>query len=131
MGKHPVVHQQSFGLKRSVDAEGRAESGEQVPLREFSDGCALLFRRSSGFRDHWASSMSTVYQIPAVQGETALQKAISIMLRRYMQTHAATMAPDPAIAPGVVALRFAWWLFDHAEELEAIAVGMEEGQKQK
>jgi hypothetical protein len=75
--------------------------------------------------------MSSVYQIPAVQGKTALQKAISIMLRRYMQTQSLTMPADPATAPGVVALRFAWWLFDHAEELEAVAVGMEEGEKQK
>lgn len=73
--------------------------------------------------------MTNTYQIPAVQGEIGLQKAVSVMLRRYLQTYAPSM-PDPAVAPGVLALRFAWWLLDHPEELEAAAVEME-GKKLK
>ena len=47
-----------------------------------------------------------------------------------MQTYAPSMPDDPALAPGVVALRFARWLFDHAEELKAAAVEIE-GKKLK
>lgn len=69
--------------------------------------------------------MTSTYEIPEIQGDTGLQKAISFMLRQYMQTCTDSMPSDPAIAPGLVALRFAWWLFDHPEELEAAAVEME------
>lgn len=70
--------------------------------------------------------MTQKHEIPPVQGETALQKAISVMLRRYMESHAAMLPSDP----GMLALKFAWWLFDHPEELEAAAVEME-GKKEK
>lgn len=66
-------------------------------------------------------SLTQNYEIPAVQGETGLQKAISVMLRRFMEINAAALPADP----GMLALRFAWWLFDHPEELEATAVEME------
>jgi hypothetical protein len=59
------------------------------------------------------------YDIPAIQGESALQMAISLMLRRYMESDETPASEDPAGAPGLMALRFAWWLLDHAEELEA------------
>ena len=65
--------------------------------------------------------MTHNYDIPAMQGETELQKAISVMLRRFMEINVASLPTDP----GILALRFAWWLFDHPEELEAIAVEME------
>ena len=65
--------------------------------------------------------MTQKYEFPPVQGETSLQKAISVMLRRYMESHAGSLPADP----GMLALQFAWWLFDHPEELEAAAVEME------
>lgn len=71
--------------------------------------------------------MGKAYQIPPIQGVTGLQKAISVMLRRYMESYGGTVPSDPATAPGVMALRFAWWLFDHPEELEATTVEMEVG----
>jgi hypothetical protein len=47
------------------------------------------------------------------------------MLRRYLESDGTFAHKDPAIAPGLVALRFAWWLFDHPEELEAVQVEVE------
>jgi hypothetical protein len=65
------------------------------------------------------------YDIPAIQGESALQIAVSFMLRRYMASDGTCVSEDAASAPGLMALRFAWWLLDHPEELEAAAVQME------
>ena len=61
------------------------------------------------------------YVIPEIQGDTALRKAVSLMLKRFMESEPLP-ASDPALAPGMLALRFAWWLLDHPEELEAAAV---------
>jgi|HubBroStandDraft_6_1064221.scaffolds.fasta_scaffold3533264_1 hypothetical protein len=61
------------------------------------------------------------YVIPEIQGDTALRKAVSLMLKRFMESERLPAA-DPAVAPGMLALRFAWWLLDHPEELEAAAV---------
>lgn len=69
--------------------------------------------------------MNKGYDIPAIQGESALQMAVSLMLRRYMESDETPASEDPAGAPGLMALRFAWWLLDHAEELEAASVQME------
>ncbi len=69
--------------------------------------------------------MNKGYDIPAIQGESALQMAVSLMLRRYMESDGTCAREDPASAPGLMALRFAWWLLDHPEELEAAAVQME------
>jgi ammonia channel protein AmtB len=69
--------------------------------------------------------MNKTYKIPAIQGESALQTAISLMLRRYLESERNFAHEDPALVPGLMALRFAWWLFDHAEELEATAVQVE------
>jgi hypothetical protein len=57
------------------------------------------------------------YDIPAIQGESALLMAVSLMRIRYMESDETPASEDPA--PGLMALRFAWWLLDHAEELEA------------
>lgn len=43
------------------------------------------------------------------------------MLKRFMESERLPAA-DPAAAPGLLALHFAWWLLDHPEELEAAAV---------
>jgi hypothetical protein len=75
--------------------------------------------------------MNKSYEIPAVQGESALQMAISLMLRRYMESEGTLTDEDPPLTPGLMALHFAWWLFDHPEELEAAAVQMEATSKQK
>jgi hypothetical protein len=69
--------------------------------------------------------MSPSPQMPELQGDTGLRKAISRMLQRYMQSEA-----DPAATPAQLALGFAWWLFDHPEELEAAQVEAE-GKKKK
>ena len=61
------------------------------------------------------------YVIPELQGDTALRKAASLMLKRFMESERLPPA-DPAVAPGILALYFAWWLLDHPEELEAAAV---------
>jgi len=61
------------------------------------------------------------YVIPEIQGDTALRKAASLMLKRFMESERLPPA-DPAVAPGILALYFAWWLLDHPEELEAAAV---------
>ena len=39
--------------------------------------------------------MIYVYEIPAVQGDTGLHKAVSVMLRRYLKTYAPSMPADP------------------------------------
>jgi hypothetical protein len=69
--------------------------------------------------------MNKGYEIPTIQGESSLQVAISLMLRRYLESDGTFAHKDPAIARGLVALRFAWWLFDHPEELEAVQVEVE------
>ena len=69
--------------------------------------------------------MNKGYDIPAIQGVSALQMAVSLMLRRYMESDETPASEDPAGAPGLMALRFAWCLLDHAGELEAAAVQME------
>jgi hypothetical protein len=61
------------------------------------------------------------YVIPEIQGDTALRKGVSLMLKRFMESERLPAA-DPAAAPGLLALHFAWWLLDHPEELEAAAV---------
>jgi hypothetical protein len=61
---------------------------------------------------------------PPVQGDTPLQKAVSIMLRRFLETE---VLPDRDVddAMGIVALHFAWWLLEHAEDLEETIVQLE------
>jgi hypothetical protein len=61
------------------------------------------------------------YVIPEIQGDTALRKAASLMLKRFMESERLPPA-DPAAAPGMLAMHFAWWLLDHPEDLEAAAV---------
>ena len=75
--------------------------------------------------------MNKKYEIPAVQNESALQMAISLMLRRYMESEGTLTDEDPALTPGLMALHFAWWLFDHPEELEAAAVQVEASRDRK
>jgi hypothetical protein len=48
-----------------------------------------------------------------------------------MESSAASVPSDPSVAPGEMALRFAWSLFDHPEELEAATVEMESANHQK
>ena len=64
------------------------------------------------------------FAVPPVQGDTPLQKAISIMLRRFMESE---VLPEGDVndAVGMVALRFAWWLLEHPEDLEATIVQLE------
>jgi hypothetical protein len=75
--------------------------------------------------------MNNGYEIPRIQGESALEMAISLMLRRYMETDGTFAHEDPKIVPGLMALRFAWWLFDHPEDLEAAAVQVEAERNKK
>jgi hypothetical protein len=69
--------------------------------------------------------VSSNEEIPEIQGDTGLRKAISLMLRKYIESEA-----DPKATPADLALGFAWWLFDHPEELEAAQVEAE-GKKKR
>jgi hypothetical protein len=71
--------------------------------------------------------MASGYAIPLING-TPRQQAVAALLGDFMERYRGCARPNTEYAVETVALRFALWLVDHPQELEATTKEMEQAQ---